>query len=230
MLAVHSKTTIKESGMHDIKTRKLDFRIGSFKGKLRALKDRNQYSDPKGEAERMGICDASWSLFGQLWPAGTVLAKVMKKIELRERRILELGCGLALPSLVLKYRGADITASDYHPVSRKFLSHNCQLNNLDNIPFIQLDWDNPLADDKYDLIIASDVLYDPSNPILLGKVIKKMSSPTCKVLVTCPGRGYKNQFSRIMENIGFKLEETPLPFNAEEHTPYKGRMLSYRRG
>lgn len=216
--------------MHDIETRELDFKIDTFTGTLCALKDRTQYSDPEGEAARMGICDASWSLFGQLWPAGTVLAKAMKVIDLKKQRVLELGCGLALPSLVLQYRGADITASDYHPVSRKFLSHNCELNGLKDIPFIQLDWDNPLTDDKYDLIIASDVLYDPGNPELLGKVIANMSEPICKVLVTCPGRGYKNQFSRIMKNIGFEIKEIPTAFSAEEPAPYKGRMLSYSRG
>lgn len=215
--------------MHDIKTRQLDFEIGRFKGKLCALKDRTQYSDPDGEAERAGICDASWSLFGQLWPAGTVLAKAMKKIELKDRRILELGCGLALPSLTLQYRGADITASDYHPVSQKFLSYNCETNDLEEIPFIQLDWDKPLQDDQYDLIIASDVLYDPGTPELLGKTIKKMAKPNCKVLVTCPGRGYKNQFSRILKGLGFELEEIPVAFEPDEQAPYKGRILSYQR-
>lgn len=229
MLSVHSKITIKESGMHDIQTRQLDFKIGKFEGTLCALKDRAQYSDPDGEAERAGICDASWSLFGQLWPAGTVLATAMKTIQLRDRRILELGCGLALPSIVLQYRGADITASDYHPVSRKFLSHNCALNHLKEIPFIQLDWEAPITDDKYDLIIASDVLYDPSNPELLANVIEKMSAPECKVLVTCPGRGYKNQFSRLMTALGFELEEIPVAFAPDEPAPYKGRILSYRR-
>lgn len=215
--------------MHGIQTRQLDFKIGNFEGQLCALKDRTQYSDPSGEAARAGICDASWSLFGQLWPAGTVLATAMKQIDLKDRRVLELGCGLALPSLVLQYRGADITASDYHPVSRKFLSHNCSLNNLEEIPFIQLDWDTPIADDKYELIIASDVLYDPGNPELLGKVIENMSAPICKVLVTCPGRGYKNQFNRIMQNLGFEVEEIPTAFSPEEPAPYKGRILSYRR-
>lgn len=215
--------------MHEFNTRQLHFAIGAFKGQLCALKDHTQYADPHGEAERAGICDASWSLFGQLWPAGTVLAKAMKQIELKGRRILELGCGLALPSLTLQYRGADITASDYHPISRRFLAHNCQLNVLDKIPFIQLDWDRPLSNDKYDLIIASDVLYDPGTPELLGKTIKTMAEPLSKVLVTCPGRGYKNRFSRIMENLGFELEETPVAFSADEKAPHKGRILTYRR-
>lgn len=215
--------------MQNIETRKLNVEIGAFKGKLRALKDRTQYADPDGEAKRIGICDASWSLFGQLWPAGKVLAKAMKKIELKDRRILELGCGLALPSLVLQSRGANITASDYHPVSHQFLSYNCELNNLAEIPFIQLDWDAPQIDDKYDLIIASDVLYDPGNPKLLGKTIKKMSADKCKVLITCPGRGYKNQFTRIMKKLGFVLNEIPVAFSADEKAPYKGRILSYQR-
>ena len=215
--------------MHDIQTRKLDFKIGAFEGKLCALKDRTQYSDPDGTAARAGICDASWSLFGQLWPAGTVLAKAMKKIDLKDRRILELGGGLAFPRLVLQYRGADITASDYHPVSRNFLSHNCKLNNLEEIPFIQLDWEAPLSHDKYELMIASDVLYDPGNPKMLGNAIKEMSADKCKVLVSCPGRGYKNQFSRIMKKLDFELKEIPVPFSPGEKAPYKGRVLQYTR-
>ena len=218
-----------ESEVLDIKTRQLNFEIGAFKGVLYALKDKNQFSDPDGEAERAGICDASWSLFGQLWDASAVLAKYMKTLELRDGRILELGCGLALPSLTLQYRGADITASDYHPVSRKFLARNCAANDLEKVPFIQLDWDAPDSTDKYDLIIASDVLYDPGTPELLGKTIKKMSEPACKVLITCPGRGYKNQFSRIMQNLGFELEEIPVAFSPDEIAPFKGRILRYTR-
>ncbi len=46
------------------------------------------------------------------------------------KRILEVGCGIGLCSLVLQQRGADITASDYHPVAEKFLRHNTDLNGL----------------------------------------------------------------------------------------------------
>src|SRR5690554_2624098 len=114
----------------DIKTRKLSFAIGSFQGRLRALRDRIQYSDPDGEARRAGICSASWSLFGQLWPASRALAQAVKHIDIANRRIIELGCGLALPSLLLKSRGADVTASDHHPLSERFLDYNAVLNSL----------------------------------------------------------------------------------------------------
>lgn len=216
--------------MPGYKTRKLAFKVGNFKGKLRILKDKAQFSDNDGAASQAGICSTSWSLFGQLWPASTVLAGAMKSIELGNKRILELGCGLGLPSMALQYRGADITASDYHPVSSEFLGHNTQLNNLPDIPFMQLDWNSPQGPEQaYDLIIASDVLYDPSHPKLLAHAIQYLAKPSAKVLFSCPGRGYKNRFSRKMADLGFTLTETPVAFAKDEQAPFKGRLLTYIR-
>ena len=47
-------------------------------------------------------------------------------------KILEVGCGIGLCSLVLQRRGADITASDYHPLAEEFLRFNAALNGVDN--------------------------------------------------------------------------------------------------
>lgn len=124
--------------MPGYETRKLNVRVGLFKAKIRALSDHNQFDDRNGKAKKAGICSASWSLFGQLWQASKVLAKAVKQIEIEDRRIIELGCGLALPSLVLQHRGADITASDYHPLSEPFLEYNADLNNLKHIPYVNL--------------------------------------------------------------------------------------------
>ena len=110
--------------MPGYETRKLDVRIGAFSCRIRALSDHMQYADPQGEATRAGICSASWSLFGQLWPASKALARAVKHIDINNRRIIEIGCGLGLPSLLLQSRGADITASDHHPLSENFLDYN----------------------------------------------------------------------------------------------------------
>lgn len=68
---------------------------------IRSLLDRQQFSDPLGLAERMGISSATWPLFGLLWPSGALLAAHMAARVLRPgERILEIGCGLALASLV----------------------------------------------------------------------------------------------------------------------------------
>ncbi len=217
--------------MPGYETRKINVRVGSFKAKIRALSDHNQFDDPKGKAKNAGICSASWSLFGQLWQASRVLAKAVKHIEIEDRRIIELGCGLALPSLVLQHRGADITASDYHPLSEPFLDYNTDLNNLEHIPYVNLPWaDKNEHVGKFDLIVGSDILYEPNHSDMLAGLIGRIASRNSKVLISCPGRGYRNQFSRSLKELGFKLNEARVPFNKDEKPPYKGRLLTYTRG
>lgn len=210
--------------------RKLDVEVGAFKGRIRALSDRMQFHDPEGVAAEAGICDASWSMFGQLWPASQVLADAVKYIDLKGRRVLELGCGLGLPSLVLQYRGADITASDHHPLSEKFLNYNAVLNNLPIIPYLDLPWSEVEPErERFDLIIGSDLLYEPNHADLLAGIVEQLANPTAKVLISCPGRGYRNRFSRFMEELGFQASEQRVPFALDEKPPYKGRLLTYQR-
>ena len=60
----------------------------------------------------MGISSAAWPLFGLLWPSGAHLAARLALRPVRSgERILEIGCGLALASLVGHRRGADVTAN-----------------------------------------------------------------------------------------------------------------------
>ena len=217
--------------MSGYETRKLDVQVGAFRCRIRALSDHMQFADQDGEARRAGICSASWSLFGQLWPASQVLAKAVKHIDIHNRRILELGCGLGLPSLVLQYRGADVTASDHHPLSESFLDYNAALNQLPPIPYIDLPWTEESADTgKFDLIVGSDILYERNHAGMLAELIQRLAAPTAKVLITCPGRGYGNQFTRLLDSFGFELTETRMAFNVGEKPPFRGRLLCYRRG
>lgn len=219
--------------MPGYETRKLNVRIGSRDWKIRALSDKQQYFDPNGEAKRAGICSASWSLFGQLWPASKALARAVKRIDISNRRILELGCGLGLPSLVLKARGANVIASDRHPLSESFLDYNAELNQIPEVQFIDLDWD-PVEPDaslgRFDTIIGSDILYERDHADMLASLINRIAAPVAKVLITCPGRGYRNHFSRLLEANGFEMTEANIPFKLDEEPPFKGRLLTYRRG
>ena len=211
-------------------TRKLDIFIGSRQWKIRSLSDLQQYADPDGQAKRAGICSASWSLFGQLWPASKALARAVKRIDIEGRRIIELGCGLGLPSLVLQSRGANITASDHHPLSEPFLAYNATLNQLTSPAYLDLAWDDPDAETgKFDIIIGSDILYEPNHAEMLAALVNRLANAKAKVLLTCPGRGYRNRFSRLLKAEGFELTVTTLPFAQDEPPPYRGRLLSYRR-
>src|SRR5258706_1602288 len=107
---------------------------------IRSLLDRQQYSDPLGDAQRVGISSAAWPMFGLVWPSGLHLAARMALRPVSGERILEIGCGLALASLVGHRRGADITASDCHPQAANFLRENARLNDLPPLKYRHGHW------------------------------------------------------------------------------------------
>ena len=67
--------------------------------KIRSLLDRQQFFDPLGLALHAGISSATWPLFGLLWPSAQKLADLMQTWVLKDKRVLEVGCGLGLASL-----------------------------------------------------------------------------------------------------------------------------------
>lgn len=206
------------------------FRLGGHDFRIRALSDLQQFADPDHHAQRVGISSAQWSLFGHVWPAGRLLAEAMATYDFRGKRILELGCGLGLASLVLQQRGADVVASDYHPLAEAFLTYNAALNELPAVAFRTLRWDTPNETlGRFDLIIASDVLYERNHAELLSALLPRHAHETSEVLITDPGRGNSAPFTRALLAQGYDVVERRSPMNAEDKPPFRGRLLSYRR-
>lgn len=174
---------------------------------LRTLRDNQQFSDDDGEAEALGISSAIWPLFGIVWESGKVLAELMASEEIEGLRILEVGCGIGLASLVLQQRGADITATDYHPEAGKFLDENARINGLSPIDFQRTGWadvDDNLG--KFDLIVGSDLLYEPDCVALLSEFIHRHSKDTSRVILLDPSRGNLGRFSTAMGSLGYKAD------------------------
>ena len=106
-------------------------------------------------------------MFGVIWPSARALASRLTTHELRGRRVLELGCGLALPSLVAAKAGAEVTATDQHPDTERFLAENLERNRL-QVRYARLDWSGAappeVPERGFDLVLASDVLYAAPMP------------------------------------------------------------------
>jgi predicted nicotinamide N-methyase len=208
---------------------------------IRSLLDRNQFFDPVDEALDLGISSATWPLFGLLWPSGAHLAA---RIALRpvnaSEHILEIGCGLALASIVAHRRGADITASDCHPLAADFLQRNLRLNHLPPMPYVHGQWGGaPEAGEpsaptivakNYELIIGSDVLYERDAKGDLASYIALHAAPAVEVWIVDPDRGNRAAFNKRMLVQGFFMREERLDTVAsDELAAYKGRLLTYRR-
>ena len=207
---------------------------------IRSLLDKQQFHDPLGAALRLGISSAHWPLFGLLWPSGLRLARRMAAHPVRAgERILEIGCGLALASLVAHRRGADVTASDCHPLSGVFLRANVALNQLPPLDYRHGQWGEGLQasanettlSGRFGLIVASDVLYERDERGNLAAFIEAHASPSAAVWLVDPNRSNRPQFHRHMRLLGFSVHEQALvQGQAAGETPYRGRMLTYVRG
>ena len=218
--------------------------LGAQNLEICSLLDRQQFADPLGVAERLGISSATWPLFGLLWPSGSELASHMAlRVLVAGERILEVGCGLGLSSLVMHRRGADMTASDCHPLASDFLAFNVLLNGLTPLAYRHGEWAdlpapaavgdsdrNPVAG-RFELIIGSDVLYDRDASTALAGFIHRHGAARGEVCIVDPDRGNRSAFSRSLALQGYTLVEQRLDRAATVATPaYKGRLLRYRRG
>lgn len=197
---------------------------------LCTLRNRQEFHDPQRIAEKLGISSAAWPIFGILWPSSLVLAHYILDYDTTAKRILEIGCGTALSSLLLNRKHADITATDHHPETAAFLNRNTQLNGDRPIPFERTGW----ADDNdslglFDLIIGSDLLYEDEHIELLAGFIRSHSNPKCEIVIVDPGRGRKNKLAKRLLEFGYILS-TSQPNNTDYlDCEFKGHILKFIR-
>jgi predicted nicotinamide N-methyase len=197
---------------------------------IRSLKNRQQYCDEDSRAEAIGISSATWPLFGVVWPASKMLAATVSQLELEGKRVLEIGCGIALSSIVLHQMGIDITATDYHPLAKAFLDENIISNKLSPIKYQTGNWEteNPLLG-KFDLIIGSDVLYEPAHATQVSNFIDVHSSTGVNVIIVDPNRRNRSSFTKKMIALGYTHYFENFNIQDTDDTTCKGRILHFQR-
>lgn len=195
-------------------------RVAGRTWRLKTLKDRQQYYDPDGAFEAAGVAPAAWPMFGVVWPAGRRLAEYMATCPIDGARILEVGCGLGLASMVVHGRGGQVTASDIHPLAGEFLADNAARNHLSPVTFRLIDWHRAYHDLVFDMIIGSDLLYERDQEAPLSTFIDRHTAADARVLLTDPGRGQVARFNRLMAANGFSVDQS---FSG------KSRLVRYAR-
>jgi predicted nicotinamide N-methyase len=122
-------------------------------------------------------------------------------------RVLELGCGVALPSLALRGRGAEVLATDWYGDALRFARANAARNGLPPLRTEMLDWRHPPPGAGFDLVIAADVLYEQRNVAILAALLPAVTAPGGTVLVADPGRTYAGEFLHTMREGGWDVDE-----------------------
>lgn len=216
--------------MTNLRLRYQTIEFGKTDIHLCTLRNKQEFYDPHGIAESLGISSATWPIFGIVWPSSLVLAHYIINYDVGSKRILEVGCGTALSSLLLNKQCADITATDQHPEAESFLNRNTELNGDKCIPFERTGWaDNDDRLGRFDLIIGSDLLYENEHTDLLANFIGKHSNQKCEVIIVDPGRGRKSKFSKKLLEYGYE-SSCSRPENTDYlNSEFKGHILKFVR-
>lgn len=126
-----------------------------------------------------------------LWKSAIALAARVQTLDLADRTVVELGCGLGLPSVAAARAGARVTAVDLAPEAVAFAAHNLAVNGVAGDVSVA-DWRD--VEGTYDLLLASDVLYRADHVRPLFETIERL---TREAWIADPGRGACREFLAV---------------------------------
>jgi predicted nicotinamide N-methyase len=131
--------------------------------------------------------------WAELWPSARALARWVGTRALHGARVLELGCGLGLPSIAAALAGGRVLATDWSAEAVDFTQRNAAANGA-RLEAAVAAWDDAeelLDRGPWDLVIGSDVLYEPRHIALLLDVLENL---TDRAVIADPGRPASVEF------------------------------------
>ena len=135
--------------------------------------------------------------WARMWPSGLALADaVAAGPDLTGRRVIELGCGLGVPSIVAARRGAEVLATDGSPDAVAFTAHNLAINDVVGDVAL-VDWRDPAAlleRGPWKLVLAADLLYLRHNVETLLRLLPRLLADDGAVLLADPSRAGGRDF------------------------------------
>ena len=153
--------------------------------------------------------------WAELWASGVALAWEVCVRSLRGARTLELGCGLALPSIAAARAGGRVTATDWSQEAVELAAANAELNGA-SVQAEVRSWAEPDAlveRAPWDLVLAADVLYEQANVALLLELLPRLVRGRGEVWLADPGRNPAEEFieraDRIFERRSIRSAKQP---------------------
>ena len=128
-----------------------------------------------------------------LWRSGVALARELDGMAMRGRRVVELGCGLAVPSIAAARAGATVLATDACAEALTLAARNAHANDV-RIETATVDWAEPeelVRRAPFDLVLAADVLYESAGAAMLLSLLPRLAP---EAWLADPGRPAADAF------------------------------------
>jgi len=178
-----------------------------------------------GEFERKDEYLPYWV---ELWPSGIALARALHGRSLRGARVLELGCGLALPSIAAALAGGRVLATDWAAHAVAVAVENARRNGLE-LEADVVSWyapDRLVERGPWDVVLAADVLYEARNIPVLEELLPRLLSERGEVWLADPGRATAEPFfARAPERWSVRTTKAAEPPHVSVHRMRPGEPV-----
>jgi ETFB lysine methyltransferase len=164
------------------------------------------------------VKDERLPYWADVWPSSIILAGKLLEMEGDGRSALELGCGVGLSTLAATSAGFDVLSTDYYEDALDVTRANV-FRNLGRTARTRLvDWRHVPKDlGTFDLVFASDVLYEKEYALLLPIILCRVLARGGTALIADPGRVAAPMFVEACEAHGLKIRKKETrPFEAGE--------------
>jgi predicted nicotinamide N-methyase len=153
-------------------------------GELRVLQPEEAAALPDSGPVEWAPVAPYWAV---LWRSGVALARELDGVALRGLRVVELGCGLAVPSLAAARAGATVLATDACAEALRLVARNATANDV-RIETAIVDWTKPdalVTRAPFDMVLAADVLYERASVAQLLSLLPRLAG---QAWLADPGR------------------------------------------
>jgi len=152
---------------------------------------------PQEAAELPDLEGVEWApvapYWAVLWRSGVALARELDSVSLRGLRVVELGCGLAVPSIAAARAGAVVLATDASTEALTLVERNAEANDV-RIETATVDWAAPdelVRRGPFDIVLATDVLYERASVAQLLSLLPRLAP---EAWLADPGRPAADAF------------------------------------
>lgn len=156
--------------------------------------------------------------WAKLWPSAIALCRFITSHSalLAQKNVLELAAGLGLPGIVAAHYASQVTISDYIPDAVNVMTSAVALNAGYNIICRQLDWYQLPSDLSTDVLLLSDINYEPAAFETLKTVLMNFLDQGTTIILATPQRLMARPFIELLLPFCVQQEEIPVSLQDEQ--------------
>lgn len=160
------------------------------------------------EAQRLSNPDIPFPYWSKVWPSAIALCEFLSANRelIRNKKVTEIGAGLALPSLFAARYASGVMATDYIPEAVNFMQLSMEWNGIMNMQCALFDWSSDTLYPETEVLLVSDINYDPDQFEQILLQIHRFLKTEGLIILATPQRRMSVPFMKALEP--FKKQES----------------------